>query len=63
MNFAKNLIEARKKLRISQAELAKRLDIGQSAIANYEAGTRSPSLKELEHIAKVLNTTAARLIE
>ena len=63
MNFAKNLIKARNNLGISQVELAKRLCIGQSAIANYEAGIRNPSLKELEKIAKALNTTAARLIE
>lgn len=63
MDFAKNLIEARKKLGISQAELAKKLGIGQSAIANYETGIRSPSLKELDHIAKALNTTTAKLIE
>ena len=63
MNFAKNPIKYRKNLGISQAELAKRLGIGQSAIANWEAGIRSPSLKELERIAKALNTTITRLIE
>lgn len=63
MNFAKNLKNARKKLDISQSELARRLNVVQGAIGNWENGTRTPSLKELVKIAEALNTTPAKLIE
>jgi repressor LexA len=57
MNFAKNLIGARKKIGISQGELARRLGVSQGTIGNYEAGTRYPRLDKLECIAEALETT------
>jgi transcriptional regulator with XRE-family HTH domain len=63
MNFAKNIIVARKKLGISQQELADRLGVRQSTIANYETGIRTPSLKELDHIAKVLKIEPGDLLK
>ena len=63
MNFAKNLIEARKKLGITQTELAKRLGKVQGAVAMWESEKREPKLSELEDIANALLTTPAKLIE
>ncbi len=63
MNFAKNLQQARMNLGISQADLAKRLDKVQGAVAMWENGTREPKLSELEKIAEALLTTPAKLIE
>jgi transcriptional regulator with XRE-family HTH domain len=63
MKFAKNLQHARKKLKLSQQQLADMLGVRQSAVANWEAGTRSPKLSEVERIAEALLTTPAKLIE
>lgn len=40
--FGKRLREARKQMGLTQKELAERLNVGPSAIANYEKGTSSP---------------------
>ena len=63
MNFSHNLQQARKKLGLTQAELADKVGVRQNAISNYEQGIRYPRLDELEHIAKALKTTPARLIK
>ncbi len=60
MNFAKNLKQSRKNLGISQGELAKRLDVVQSTITNYETGIRYPRLDKLEDIAKVVTNYSSR---
>ena len=38
------IIDERKKLGLSQAELASKLKISQKSISKYERGTRRPSL-------------------
>ena len=63
MNFAKNILKARKNLGISQAELAKRLGKVQGAVAMWEKGIREPKLSELEKIAEALMIPTAELIE
>ncbi|MDP1821545.1 MAG: helix-turn-helix transcriptional regulator [Acidimicrobiales bacterium] len=51
--FAGSLIEtARVRAGLTQAELARRARTSQSAIAFYEAGTRSPSMATLERIVR-----------
>ncbi len=39
---------------LTQTQLAEKLEVGRATISNYEIGRRSPHLKELERIAKVL---------
>lgn len=62
MNFSHNLQQARKKLGLTQAELADRVGVRQNAISNYEQGIRYPRLDELEHIAKALKVKVEQLI-
>ena len=53
MSFAGSLIEtARTRNGLSQAALARLAGTSQSAIAVYEAGTRSPTLATLERILR-----------
>lgn len=59
----KNFQQARKKLGLTQADLAKKVGVRQNAISNYEQGIRYPRLDELEHIAEALKTTSARMIK
>lgn len=63
MTFAKNLIDARNRIGISQGELARRLGVSQGTIGNYEAGTRYPRLDKLERIAEAVETIAEELIK
>lgn len=53
--LAINLVETRKKLGLSQGELAKRLGMLQSQYSNYERGTRKPSVEVLEKLVKQFN--------
>lgn len=53
----------RKKLGITQAELAKRLNVGQSAVAFWENDYCDPQLGRLKEIAKVLKCTVMDLLE
>ncbi|MFR3139808.1 MAG: helix-turn-helix domain-containing protein [Lacrimispora saccharolytica] len=54
--------EKRKKLEISQLDLAIRAETSQSAINEYEQGKRKPSNNTLQRLAKALNTTVPVLL-
>ena len=62
MNFAQRLKELRNGLDIPQAELAKRMGISAGAIGNYESGTRTPRLEDLETIADFFNVPMDYLV-
>ena len=67
MSFIKNLKEARKAKKLSQAELAKvcadidKQGWSQSRIAHYERGTRLPDLHDLEVLSIALSVEPSRL--
>ena len=46
--------EARRRARVSQAELARRIGTTQSAIARLERGKTEPSLKRIQEILRAL---------
>ncbi|MEM2120614.1 MAG: XRE family transcriptional regulator [Archaeoglobaceae archaeon] len=54
MNVGEKIRELRKKLGISQAELAKRLNIDQTTVSYYEHGKRAITLDMLQRIADAL---------
>jgi ribosome-binding protein aMBF1 (putative translation factor) len=54
--LASALIEARAKARLSQKELARRMDTTQPMIARMESGRQSPSTATLLKIAKATGT-------
>ena len=49
--FASQVIAARARAGLSQAELAERMDTSQSAIARLESGRSKPSVRTLEKLA------------
>lgn len=53
--FLVSLIEARRKKHLSQAKLASKLNMQQSAISRIESGKGNPSLNTLLAIARALN--------
>ncbi|OOH91877.1 transcriptional regulator [Pasteurellaceae bacterium 15-036681] len=53
--------EVRKRVSVTQAQLAEVLDFGQGRIANYELGTRTPSLATARKIVEALNRFGAEV--
>ena len=49
------LIEVRKRKRLTQEEMAKRLNISRTTYTGYENGNFSPSLEKALEIKKILN--------
>lgn len=54
IDLAKALRIARAAANISQAEIAKRVGHHESAVSRWESGTRTPSLEQVDAIAKIL---------
>lgn len=48
------LIAIRKKMKLTQADVAKKVDISRSTYAKYEIGLRTPSVTTAKAIADVL---------
>lgn len=61
-DFAQNLKKFRKQKKYSQMELARELNYGYTAIANYESGRNEPSFDDLIKLAKILEVTIDELI-
>ena len=60
--IAKRIQNLRIERNYSQNELADKMGIARSTLANYEQGIREPSRKMVEALAKALNTTPAYLM-
>lgn len=61
MNDSKIFIE-RKKLGLSQEDLAKKVGVSQKSISKYERGTRRPSYETLTAMADLFNVTIDYLL-
>ena len=53
----------RTKRGLTQSELAEKLGVRSSTISQYESGKRSPNVKMLTKLAKVLKCTVSKLVE
>ena len=60
--FAKNIRKYRKQKNYTQVELAKKLNYGYTAIANYESGRNEPSFDSLIKLAEVVDVTSDELL-
>ena len=56
MSIGQRIRERREELRLSQAELARRLGVTQSTVGNYEAGISSPNGEKLLRLFDCLET-------
>ena len=61
MNFSNNLKKIRKSLKLSQAGLAKLVDISQRTISHYEKGDSEPELIIVCRLADAFNITVDHL--
>lgn len=62
MSLAKNIVLARQKAGLSQAELAKKLKKSRSSLCEYESGDHDPPLTVLRRIARVTGVQLAELV-
>ena len=60
--FSIRLKELRSKKGISQADLARELNVSVGAVGNWESGTRSPDAKMMQRIADYFNTSTDYLL-
>ena len=61
-DFAKNLRYYRKQKRLSQAELGKALNYGDTTISNYESGRNETSFDDLINLSHKISVTTKDLI-
>lgn len=61
-NFANRLKTLRNEKGVTQAELAKYLNVSQNAVYNWENEKREPNIKSIERLAKYFNVSASYLI-
>lgn len=62
MLIGKRIKELREQLGLTQEELAERVNISRSALANYESGLREPKGDILIRFAEALDTTTDHLL-
>jgi putative transcriptional regulator len=58
----KTLAELRKERGLSQRDLAKKLGVSYGAIALYETGKRTPSLKRAKEIADIFGVSVETIL-
>ncbi len=61
--LAAQVIEARARAGLTQAELAERMGTSQSAVARLESGTARPSVATLEKLAEATGSTLRIALE
>ena len=61
--IATNIVAYRKKLKLSRAELAKKVGVTEAAIGQYERGTRTPIIDVLCKLANVFNVPVDNFVE
>ncbi len=59
--FSQKLRQARKRVRLSQSQLAERVGVTQRSMTNYECGRAVPRRKTLQKIARELHVTVEYL--
>ena len=62
MEFAERLKTLRKQVKLTQAQIAEKLDISQQAYASWERGVKKPTQENLVKIAQVLDVTVDYLV-
>ena len=60
--FSRQLSALRKRMGLTQAELASRLGISKSAVSMYERGNREPELGLLERMADLFEVSVSSLL-
>lgn len=62
MEFAEHLKTLRKQVKLTQTQIAEKLNISQQAYASWERGVKKPTQDNLVKIAQVLNVSVDYLV-
>lgn len=62
MNFARNFTTLRKKMNLSQEQMAEKCGVSRSALAKWENGTTTPHIYMLVDIAKIYGVSVDELL-
>lgn len=62
MEFVERLKTLRKQVKLTQAQIAEKLNISQQAYASWERGVKKPTQENLVKIAQVLDVTVDYLV-
>ena len=63
MNIGHKIAELRDLHKLTQKELADKLNLSQSAIAYYETNKKRPSIETLQLMAKIFNVNISYFLE
>ncbi len=63
MNLGLRIKTLRKQHKMSQVELAQKMNLSQSAIANYESNSRMPQIDQLLEMASLFNVSIDELVQ
>lgn len=63
VKIARNIKRLREKRRLTQEDLATKVDIHRVYLAKIETATKAPSLDVLERLAKALKVKVGRLVD
>lgn len=63
MGFPEQLKNARKKMGLTQQQIADQMGITKSTYCGYETGKRQPDVKKIKQLALILNTSGDILLE
>lgn len=63
MSLGKNISSLRKKHKLTQEELAKRIDISRAALSHYEKDRREPDIETIKKIADYFGVTVDLLMD
>lgn len=61
MKLSEAIRSAREAAELSQAEVAAKMDVSTSTVADWELGNHRPKINKLERLAAVIRTTKSKL--
>ncbi len=61
--FSKNIYKLRIEMKLTQEDVAEKLDVSRQTISNWESGTVSPTIDKVSELAKLYNVTIDELVD
>lgn len=63
MSLGNKILELRKKLNITQEQLAERLNVTRQTISKWELNETSPDIKQAKELSKIFNVSLDELVD
>ncbi len=62
-NFSKKIYKLRIEMKLTQEDVAEKLNVSRQTISNWESGNVSPTIDKVNDLAKLYNVTIDQLID